>query len=57
MDHVFECRPWTQIKSNVGQWLAGKTIARINVNYDRPASTGQYRGYIDDVVITNGVLP
>lgn len=48
---------WTQIKCNVGQWLAGKTIDRILINYDRPASTGQYRGYIDDILITNGALP
>ncbi|WP_146210035.1 hypothetical protein [Vitiosangium sp. GDMCC 1.1324] len=48
---------WTQIRSNVGQWLNGKTIDRILVSYDRPASTGDYRGFIDDIVITNGALP
>ncbi len=48
---------WTAIKSNIGTSLAGKTIDRIIVNYDRPPSTGQYRGYIDDIVITNGTLP
>lgn len=48
---------WTQIKCNVGQWLNGKTIDRIIVNYDRPALTGNYRGYIDDILITNGTLP
>lgn len=48
---------WTQIKCNVGTWLAGKTIDMIYVAYDQPASTGQYRGYIDDILITNGTLP
>ncbi|MBB6673993.1 GH39 family glycosyl hydrolase [Cohnella nanjingensis] len=50
---------WTPIKINIGTapGLVGKTIDRILVNYDRPASTGQYRGYIDDLVITNGTLP
>jgi len=40
----------------VGQWLNGKTIDTIYISYDRPASTGQYRGYIDDIIITNGSL-
>jgi archaellin len=48
---------WTNIKSNVGTWLAGKTIDRILVDYDRPSNTGQYRGYLDDILITNGTLP
>jgi archaellin len=48
---------WTNIKSNIGNWLAGKTIDRIIVNYDRPSHKGQFRGYIDDIVITNGTLP
>lgn len=48
---------WTQIKCNIGQWLNGKTIDRIQVNYDRQANTGDYRGFIDDIIITNGTLP
>lgn len=48
---------WTQIKCNVGTWLAGKTIIQILINYDRPATTGQFRGYLDDILITNGTLP
>ena len=48
---------WTQIRSNVGQWLTGKTVDRILVSYDRPPATGDYRGYIDDILITNGALP
>jgi hypothetical protein len=48
---------WTQIKCNVGQWLGGKTIDRILVDYDRPANSGDFRGYLDDMLITNGTLP
>ncbi|MDQ6421967.1 hypothetical protein RB620_21285 [Paenibacillus sp. LHD-117] len=48
---------WTNIKSNIGTVLSGKTIDRIILNYDRPSNTGQYRGYVDDIVITNGTLP
>ncbi|BDI28590.1 hypothetical protein CCAX7_006410 [Capsulimonas corticalis] len=48
---------WSQIKCNVGQWLSGKTIDTIYMAYDRPAATGQYRGYLDDLLITNGSLP
>lgn len=48
---------WTDIKCNVGQWLAGKTIVKIQVAYDQPPNTGQFRGYIDDILITNGALP
>lgn len=47
---------WSQIKCNVGLWLAGKTVDRIWVAYDRPKSSGQYRGYIDDILIINGNL-
>lgn len=44
---------WNYVQCNVGQWLNGKTIDRILVAYDQPGSTGQYRGYIDDLLITN----
>lgn len=44
---------WTNITSNIGQYLNGKTIDRISIGYDQPGGTGQYRGYIDDICITN----
>jgi len=47
---------WSEIKINVGQSLAGKTIDRIWIAYDHTGSTGQYRGYIDDISITNDHL-
>ncbi len=45
---------WSLVESNVGQWLSGKTIDRILVGYDQGPSTGQYRGFIDDIFITDG---
>lgn len=48
---------WNNIKSNIGQWLVGKTIDRILVAYDQYPNTGGYRGYFDDILITNGTLP
>lgn len=42
---------WNEVRSNIGQWAAGKTIARILVGYDRPDATGQFRGLIDDLRI------
>jgi hypothetical protein len=44
---------WNQVQCNVGQWLNGKTIARILVGYDYGPLTGQFRGYIDDILINN----
>lgn len=42
---------WNYVKCNLGQYLNGKTIKRIMVAYDQPDNIGQYRGYIDDLVI------
>ncbi len=46
--------PWNLVKVNVGG-LAGKTIDRIDIGYDQPASTGPYRGYVDDIAIVDSV--
>ncbi|MBC8061398.1 MAG: discoidin domain-containing protein [Clostridiaceae bacterium] len=43
---------WNYIQCLLGTKLNGKTIDRINIGYDNPASTGQYRGYIDDITIS-----
>ncbi|MGH8023399.1 MAG: GH92 family glycosyl hydrolase, partial [Limisphaerales bacterium] len=32
--------------------LAGKTVSRIDLDYDQPNSSGGYRGYVDDVALT-----
>ncbi|MFG2039984.1 GDSL-type esterase/lipase family protein [Dactylosporangium sp. NPDC048998] len=33
--------------------LAGRTVSRIDVGFDRPAGTGAFRGYVDDVTIAD----
>lgn len=35
--------------------LAGRTVSRIDVGFDRPADTGVFRGYLDDVSIVDEV--
>lgn len=42
---------WNEVRSNIGQWAAGRTIARILVAYDRPDATGTFRGFVDDIRI------
>ena len=42
---------WNEVRSDIGRWAAGRTIARILVGYDRPDATGSFRGYVDDVRI------
>ncbi len=45
---------WTKVEGNIGSKLAGKTIDKIWVAFDRPGATiGQYRGYIDEIKIAN----
>ncbi len=43
---------WSQIACNGGQYLNGKTIDKIWVAYDRPRSTGQFRGFIDNILFS-----
>lgn len=42
---------WNYIESNIGSKCAGKVIRKIMYAYDQPGSTGQYRGYVDDIRI------
>ncbi|WP_394837976.1 glycoside hydrolase family 71/99-like protein [Pendulispora rubella] len=44
---------WTQTRSRIGQWLAGKTIDRVLIAYDYGPLTGDFRGYVDDITIAN----
>jgi len=44
---------WTEIRSNVGKWLKGKTIDAITLVYDHYGSKGQFSGYLDDIKIIN----
>lgn len=49
-------RTWSQIECNIGKWLAGKTVDEVSVLYHNPNGNGQYRGYLDDIVITDGPM-
>lgn len=42
---------WNHVTVNLGAFVSGKTIVRVNIGYDQPANTGGYRGYIDDINI------
>jgi RHS repeat-associated protein len=44
---------WNLITTDVGTVAQGKTVSRIDVGYDPPVFTGGYRGYIDDVSLSN----
>jgi lysophospholipase L1-like esterase len=39
--------------------MAGRTINRIDIGYDRPTGTGAFRGYLDDILISDdgGIYP
>jgi alpha-L-fucosidase 2 len=42
---------WNHVTVDLAATGAGKRISRILVGYDRPNSTGGYRGYLDDLTI------
>jgi hypothetical protein len=48
---------WTQVVVPIGQAAEDKQIATISVGYDQPANTGGYRGYVDDIAITDVIAP
>lgn len=55
---AFQCghstlNQWNQVTANLGS-LNGRVIDRIIVAYDQPGNTGGYRGYVDDISLTNG---
>jgi hypothetical protein len=43
---------WTQIVVPLGSVANGKRIVKVDVGYDQPAGTGAYRGFLDDIRIT-----
>ncbi len=45
---------WNYVTSAIGEKVAGRTIDRILVGYDRPEGTGTFRGYFDDIQISAG---
>jgi predicted GH43/DUF377 family glycosyl hydrolase len=44
---------WNQVSVDIGNVAEGKRIVRIDLGYDRPASSGGYRGYVDDIALTD----
>jgi hypothetical protein len=49
---------WTTIRGTIGNKLAGKTITKIWVAFDRATNAvGQYRGYIDNIRIQSVSVP
>ena len=43
---------WNLIRVNLGA-LAGRTVTRVDVGFDRPTGTGPFRGYVDDIAVTD----
>ena len=43
---------WTQVVVPLGAIANGKRIVQIDFGYDQPLGTGGYRGYVDDIRIT-----
>ena len=48
---------WNLVTSDIGTVAAGKQIQRIDVGYDQPNGSGGYRGYIDDIAVTDQGSP
>lgn len=44
---------WNYISVNLSGTRSGRRINRILVGYDQPGNTGGYRGYIDDITVSN----
>jgi lysophospholipase L1-like esterase len=43
---------WNLVRVNLGA-LAGRTVDRVHLGYDQPAGTGVFRGYVDDIAVTD----
>lgn len=46
---------WNEVVVPIGLNGAGKQIDSLDIGYDQPANTGGYRGFIDDIKITDTV--
>jgi lysophospholipase L1-like esterase len=44
---------WNLVRVNLGA-LAGQVVDRVHLGYDQPAGTGVFRGYVDDIRISDG---
>ena len=45
---------WSQTICNIGQWLNGKTIAKIDIAYDHSGATNEFLNWLDDIEISDG---
>ncbi|MEU4155632.1 hypothetical protein [Actinoplanes sp. NPDC026670] len=43
---------WNEVVVPIGAIANGKQLTQIDIGYDQPANTGGYRGFIDDIRIT-----
>jgi predicted alpha-1,2-mannosidase len=48
---------WNTIEADLGTVAAGKTIKRILVGYDKPAGPAEFRGWLDDLRISQAPDP
>jgi hypothetical protein len=44
---------WNLVTSNIGLVRNGKTISKIDIGYDQGPNTGGYRGYVDDISLSD----
>jgi hypothetical protein len=44
---------WTEIRVPIGTVAAGKRIATLSVGYDQTVNTGGYRGFVDDITVSD----
>ncbi|MBV1855938.1 GDSL-type esterase/lipase family protein [Catellatospora tritici] len=49
---------WNLVRINLGG-LAGRTVTRVDLGFDRPTGTGTFRGYLDDLSLSDegGTFP
>ncbi|MCY1144331.1 trypsin-like serine protease [Actinoplanes sp. Pm04-4] len=48
---------WNDITVDLGAAFNGKQVTLIDIGYDQATATGGYRGYIDDIRITDAGVP
>lgn len=44
---------WSQINSNIGNWLQGKVIDSISIQFQRQGASGEVKGCIDNISISD----
>ena len=44
---------WNKVTVALGTHFTGRAVTRLDVGYDQAANTGHYRGFIDDIAITD----